>query len=407
MESCAPERGPQGMDAKLVAMVAGEPSGDLLASHVVAELQRRFAGVHCAGIGGERMRASGFDAWWDSERLAVNGFAAVLPRLPELLRMRASLTRRLLQQPPAVFVGVDAPDFNLALETRLRERGIPTVHFVSPSIWAWRRERMQAIERAVDHLLCVFPFEPELYAGTRVRATYIGHPLAEVIALHPDAQAARARLACAAAPAGVLALLPGSRAGEVQHIAPAFLQAAERLQRARGMRVLVAVAHSGLLPALRAMAQRHPELELQWVVGDSHGVLEACDLALVASGTATLECALYKRPMVIGYRLPWLSWRLMKNRGYLPWVGLPNILAREFLVDELLQDACTGEALAASAQALLDDPGRRERLRERFEHMHGELLRPTAALAAQAIAEAAGLAPGARSAGGARQEAVS
>lgn len=385
------------MQSQCVAMVAGEPSGDLLASHVVAELRRRFPELSCAGIGGEHMRAAGFQAWWDSERLAVNGFAAVLPRLPELLRIRARLAQRLLQAPPRAFVGVDAPDFNLALETRLRAHGIATVHFVSPSIWAWRRERIHAIERAVDHLLCVFPFEPQLYAGTRVRASYIGHPLAEVIPLRPDAAAARERLRCGDAP-GVLALLPGSRAGEVQHIGPAFLQAAEQLQARRGMQVLVAVAHAGLLPALQAMAARHPRLLPQWVVGDSHTVLEACDLALVASGTATLECALYKRPMVIGYRLPWLSWRLMNNRGYLPWVGLPNILAGEQLVDELLQQDCTGDALAARALALLDDAPRRDRLRERFEHLHGELLRPTAALAAQAIAEAARLAPASRGA---------
>ncbi len=378
------------MNRELVAMVAGEPSGDLLASHVVAELRRSHPRLRCAGIGGERMRAAGFEAWWNSERLAVNGFAAVLPRLPELLRMRARLRRRLLEQPPGVFVGVDAPDFNLALEARLRERGIPTVHFVSPSIWAWRRERIHRIEAAVDHLLCVFPFEPELYEGTRVRATYIGHPLAEVIPRRPDAGAARRRLGLgdAEAAAGVLALLPGSRAGEVRHIAPSFLDAAARMQGERGLRVLVAVAHAGLLPTLRRQAQAWPELQLQWVVGDSHTVLEACDLALVASGTATLECALFGRPMVIGYRLPWLSWRLMKDRGYLPWVGLPNILAGEGLVDELLQQDCEGGALAGRALALLDDAPRREALRERFAALHEALLRPTAALAAQAIAEA-------------------
>ena len=378
------------MNRDLVAMVAGEPSGDLLASHVVAELHRAHPQLRCAGIGGERMRAAGFEAWWNSERLAVNGFAAVLPRLPELLRMRASLRRRLLAQPPGVFVGVDAPDFNLALEARLREQGIPTVHFVSPSIWAWRRERIHRIEAAVDHLLCVFPFEPALYEGTRVRASYIGHPLAEVIPRRPDAAAARRRLGLhEEGGPGVLALLPGSRAGEVRHIAPSFLEAAARMQRERGLEVLVAAAHEGLLPALRRQAQAWPELQLRWVVGDSHAVLEACDLALVASGTATLECALFGRPMVIGYRLPWLSWRLMKDRGYLPWVGLPNILAGEGLVDELLQQDCEGGALAARALALLDDAPRRERLRERFAALHEQLLRPTAALAAQAIAQAA------------------
>ncbi len=376
-----------------VALVAGEPSGDLLASHLVAELHRRFAGLRCVGIGGERLRAVGFDAWWDSQRLAVNGFAAVLPRLPELLRIRRALEHRLLQQPPAVFVGVDAPDFNLALEARLRAQRIPTVHVVSPSIWAWRRERIHAVERAVDHLLCVFPFEPELYAGTRVRATYIGHPLAEVIPLHPDAQRARSRLGLqpSATARGVLALLPGSRESEVHCIAPSFFEAAARLQRERGLRVLLALAHPGLRDALQRQAARHPQLELQWVQGDSHSVLEACDLALVASGTATLECALFKRPMVIGYRLPWLSWQWMKDRSYLPWVGLPNILAGESLVDELLQHDCSGLALARSACALLDDPTRCDRLRQRFSDLHDQLLRPTATLAAQAIAEAGGL----------------
>ena len=379
------------MESPEVALVAGEPSGDLLGSHVVAELLRRLPGLHCAGIGGQRLREAGLRAWWNSERLAVNGFAAVLPRLPELLWIRRRLRQRLLRRPPRVFVGVDAPDFNLALEARLRAAGIPVVHMVSPSIWAWRRERMQGIERAVDHLLCVFPFEPRLYAGTRVRASYIGHPLAEVIPQHPDAAAARQRLGLGAPAGGVLAVLPGSRAGEVQQIAGPFFDAAARLQRQRAMSVVVAAAHAGLLPQLRRAAARHPGLRLHWVVGDSHAVLQACDLALVASGTATLECALFKRPMVIGYRLPWLSWRLMKDRGYLPWVGLPNILAGEGLVDELLQQGCTGEALARQAGKLLDDAPRRDRLQQRFSEMHASLLRPTAALAAQAIAEAGGL----------------
>jgi lipid-A-disaccharide synthase len=381
---------PQAEVSAQLAMVAGEPSGDLLASHVLGALRRLRPELACAGIGGPRMRETGFDAWWPAERLAVNGFAAVLPRLPELLWVRASLRRRLLRAPPAVFVGVDAPDFNLALEARLRGAGIPTVHFVSPSIWAWRRERMQRIEQAVDHLLCVFPFEPALYSGSRVRATYIGHPLAEVIPRQPERAAARAVLGLETA-APLIALLPGSRAGEVAHIGPAFLGAAALLQRRRGARIALPVAHPGLAAQLRRQAAAHPELTIDWVDGESHRVLEACDLALVASGTATLECALYKRPMVIGYRLPELSWRLMKDRGYLPWVGLPNILAREFLVPELLQHDCNAAQLAAQAQTLLDDAARCEALRRRFEAMHEELLRPTARLAAQAIFESAGL----------------
>lgn len=378
------------MSAASIAMVAGEPSGDLLASHVLTALFAEQPGLLCAGIGGEHMQAQGFKAWWAMERLAVNGYAQVLPRLPELLWIRRQLRRRLLTAPPSAFVGVDAPDFNLGLERDLRAAGIPTVHMVSPSIWAWRRERLRGIAQAVDHMLCVFPFEPELYKDTRVRATYIGHPLAEVIPEKPDQRAARIRLGLEGA-APVIAVMPGSRAGEVEQIGPSFLGAAALLQRRHGARVLLPVAHASLNPSLQRQLRDVPELEIQLVAGQSHTVMEACDLAIVASGTATLECALFKRPMVIGYRLPGLSWRMMKKKGYQPWVGLPNILAREFLVPELLQDACRPEPLAEAAETLLQDVSRRHHLQARFAEMHAMLRRPTASLAAQAILESARL----------------
>ncbi len=371
-------------------MVAGEPSGDLLASHVLRALHAAEPGLVCAGIGGARMQEQGFTAWWPTERLAVNGYAQVLPRLPELLWIRRRLRLRVLRQAPAAFVGVDAPDFNLGLERHLRSAGIPTVHLVSPSIWAWRRERLQGITQAVDHMLCVFPFEPELYKGTRVRATYIGHPLAEVIPEQPDQQAARALLGLEGT-AKVLAVLPGSRAGEVAQIGPSFLGAAALLQQRHGVRVLLPVAQEGLMPALRRQLRDVPALDIQLLAGQSHLAMAACDIALVASGTATLECALFKRPMVIGYRLPALSWRMMAGKGYQPWIGLPNILAREFLVPELLQDACTPRALADEAEALLHDSQRQRHLRACFSEMHAQLRRPTASLAAQAILESARL----------------
>ena len=371
-----------------LVMVAGEASGDVLAGHVLHALRTLRPQWQVAGIGGAAMQREGLQSWWPLERLAVNGFAAVLPRLPELLRMRATLRRRLLRQPPEVFVGVDAPDFNLALEERLRGAGVPTVHFISPSIWAWRRERIRRIERAVDHLLCVFPFEPALYAGTRVRASYIGHPLAEAIPVQSDRAAARAALGIDTQ-APLIAVLPGSRAGEVRHIGAAFLGAAAQLQQRRGARIVVPVAHPALAAPLREQARAWPQLQVQWLDGQARTALSACDLALVASGTATLECALCKAPMVIGYRLPALSWWLMKDRGYLPWVGLPNILAGESLVPELLQHACTPQRLADAALGLLDDSARCASLRARFSDLHAQLLRPTAALAAQAIAEAA------------------
>ena len=376
------------MSDGFVAMVAGEPSGDLLASHVLAALRQARPEWACSGVGGEHMREQGFTAWWPTERLAVNGYAQVLPRLPELLWMRRQLRLRLMRQPPAVFVGVDAPDFNLGLERHLRQATIPTVHLVSPSIWAWRRERLQGITQAVDHMLCVFPFEPELYAHTRVHATYIGHPLAEVIPERPDRDGARQALGLQHE-ALVIGLLPGSRLGEIQHIAPSFLGAALALQQRHGARIVLPVAHPSLLPLLRRQLQALPNLDVLVFEGQSHTVMAACDLALVASGTATLECALFKRPMVIGYRVPELSRRLMMGKGYQPWVGLPNILAREFLVPELLQDACTPEALVAAAESLLQDPTRQMQLYDRFSAMHAQLRRPTASLAAQAILDAA------------------
>ncbi len=376
------------MSVGFVAMVAGEPSGDLLASHILAALRKMQPEVVCAGIGGERMREQDFTAWWPTERLAVNGYAQVLPRLPELLWIRRRLRLSLLRQRPAVFVGVDAPDFNLGLERRLRQARIPTVHLVSPSIWAWRRERLHGIAQAVDHMLCVFPFEPELYAQTRVRATYIGHPLAEVIPDQPDRHGARQLLGLAH-DALVIGLLPGSRLGEIQHIAPSFLGAARLLQQRHGARMVLPVAHPSLLALLQRQLQAVPGLDIQIVQGQSHTVMAACDMALVASGTATLECALFKRPMVIAYRVPELSRRLMTGKGYQPWVGLPNILARAFLVPELLQDACTPDALAEAAESLLQDSVRQAQLQNRFTEMHAQLRRPTANLAAQAILDAA------------------
>ncbi|OYV34285.1 MAG: lipid-A-disaccharide synthase, partial [Thiomonas sp. 20-64-5] len=360
-----------------------------LASHVLHALHVQAPDLHMAGIGGPRMQAAGFDAWWQSERLAVNGYADVLARLPELLLMRRRLRQRLLARPPAVFVGVDAPDFNLQLERRLRQVGIPVLHMVSPSIWAWRRERIDLIRQAVDHMLCIFPFEPAIYADTGVRATYIGHPLAEVIPLDPDRDTARRALGLPA-DGQVLAVLPGSRRAEVQHLIAAFFGAAALLvQRGQASSVVVPVAHPGLKPMVLQAAAAHPGLPLLLIDGQSHVAMAACNLAIVASGTATLECALFKRPMVIGYRMSALSWRMMSGRGYLPDVGLPNILAGTRLVPELLQHHCTPEALADAASSLLDDAAQQRQLQDRFMDMHLSLRRDTAALASQAILDVA------------------
>lgn len=371
------------------AIVAGEASGDLLAAGVVSELRRRVPDLRCAGVGGDRMIAAGFEAWSHVRELSVRGYVEVVRHLPRLLKLRSALTQRLLAQPPAVFVGVDAPDFNLGLEEKLRARGIRVVHFISPSIWAWRSERIGQIGRAVDRMLLVFPFEQAIYDRAGIAATYVGHPLASMVPMVPDAAAARLRLGLVAG-GPVVAVLPGSRADEVRYLGATFLAAIDALRKREPELQFVIPAADGALKAMLAsMLASWPDLarEVRLVDGRSHDCLEAADAVLVASGTATLEAALYKRPMVIAYRMPAVSAWLMRRRQMIPWVGLPNILAGEFLVPELLQEQATPAALANALQAQLHDTELRTRLEQRFAVMHQELRRPTASLAAEAIIE--------------------
>ena len=378
------------MSAELprIGVVAGEASGDLLAASFLAELRRR-EGRQLAGIGGPAMQAQGFEAWWPSELLAVHGYAAALKVLPKLLLVRRQLGSRLLQWPARCFVGVDAPDFNLGLETRLRAAGVRTLHFVSPSIWAWRRERIDGIRRAVDRMLLVFPFEAAIYRDAGIAATYVGHPLADVIPLRPDQARARRELDLPA-DATVIAVLPGSRAAEISHIAPVFLEAVALLARAQPERrfVLPAAGEDRYRQLQALLAARPDRLPVQLTRGQSYAALEACDFALVGSGTATLETALFKRPMVIAYRMSNFSYRLMKGRGYLPYVGLPNILCGEFVVPEFIQQAATPQALAHAVEAGLDDTAGRARLLERFTELHQQLACGCAGRVADAIAEA-------------------
>ena len=369
-----------------LAMVAGETSGDLLGSLLLKGMQRRWPQVQAGGIGGPHLMQQGFQAWWPSERLAVRGYVEVLRHYRGISRIREALAERLLAQPPRAFIGIDAPDFNLGLEERLKRAGIPCIHFVCPSIWAWRGGRVKRIARSVDHVLCLFPFEPELLQAHGVSATYVGHPLADVIPLEPDRLAARRSLGLPEE-ATVVALLPGSRRSEIQYIAPALLQAARLLQQSvPGIRFVLPVA-PGLDSLLRPMASAHGPQDLQMLPGQSHEALAACDLTLIASGTATLEAALFKRPMVIAYRMHPLSWQLMKRMAYQPWVGLPNILSRDFVVPELIQQACTPERLAQEALRWLDQPARRDQVQQRFLQMHHQLRCDTAARAADAIAQ--------------------
>ncbi|MDB6001587.1 MAG: lipid-A-disaccharide synthase [Rhizobacter sp.] len=368
-----------------MAMVAGETSGDLLAALLLGGLRERWPDLHAAGIGGPKMAAQGFEAWWPHDKLAVRGFAEVLLHYRGISAIREQLAKRLLHDKPDVFIGVDAPDFNLGLETRLKAAGIKTIHFVSPSIWAWRGDRIKKIGRAVDHVLCIFPFEPAIYAKAGIAATYVGHPLADVIPLEVPRAAAREQLGLAAADT-VVAILPGSRRSEIQYIAPRLIAAAAVMHRQRPHLKFVLPVVPGLRDMLDPMLAAHAAgAPIEALNGQSHDALAACDVTLIASGTATLEAALYKRPMVIAYNMHWLSWQIMKRMNYLPWVGLPNILLRDFAVPELLQHDASPERLAAATLAWLDDPEKAASVAQRFAQLHRELRCNTAQTATHAI----------------------
>ena len=370
-----------------IAMVAGEASGDLLAAHLIAALRKRLPDAEFAGIGGPRMEAEGFDAWWPAERLAVRGYAEVLRHYRGITRIRRNLLARLLSDPPQVFIGVDAPDFNLWLEARLRRAGIPAVHYVGPSIWAWRRGRLPKIAKSVSRILALFPFEPEIYRQAGVPVSYVGHPLADMIPVEVDSRATREKLALS--PAGpVIALLPGSRQSELRYMAGLYVETAvllyERFPTAIFLVPLVS-RETRVIFEEAMWAHGAQDLPFKLLFGHAQDALAAADAALVASGTATLEAALLKRPMVITYRIGKWSWRLMKRLAYLPWVGLPNVLAGREVVPELLQDAATPQALADALDAWLQDAGRRGELLETFTDMHRQLRQDTASRAAEAI----------------------
>jgi lipid-A-disaccharide synthase len=370
-----------------LGLVAGEASGDLLAGLLLSGVRRRWPDLQAGGIGGPRMAAQGFDAWWPHERLSVFGYVDALGRLPELLRIRRQLAERLLKDPPAAFIGVDAPDFNFGLEKRLRAAGLKTLHFVCPSIWAWRGERVHKLAQAADHVLCLFPFEPALLQQHGIGATFVGHPLADHIPLGVPREAARAALGLAADDR-VAALLPGSRRSEIKYIAPPMLAAAALMHRQRPALRLVMPVAPGLRGLVEPLVAAHaPGVPIELLDGRSHEALAACDVTMVASGTATLEAALFKRPMVITYRMAWLNWQRMRRMSYQPWFGLPNILSREFVVPELIQDQATPQELARETLSWLDNAARAEALTRRFADLHLALRQDTARKAADAIAQ--------------------
>jgi len=368
-------------------MVAGETSGDLLASRMLSALRPQLPDALIHGIGGPRMAEYGFISDFPMEKLSVRGLFEVLAHYREIKGIQTALRDRLLEEKPAVFIGVDAPDFNLGLEIQLKNSGIPTMHFISPSIWAWRGGRIKKIAKAVSHMLVVFPFEEEIYRKAGIPATYVGHPLAEVIPMVPDVADARRTLGLSP-DATVLAILPGSRMSELKYNTVAFIEAAKILaQRDPSIQFVVPMAgekQRQYFDELIAQAGLQ-DVPLRVIDGQSYSAMAAADAVLVASGTATLEVALHKKPMVIGYKMMRASWEILRHMSYQPWVGLPNILASDFIVPELLQHAATPLALADALWLQLNDMQNREVLRQRFTDMHHSLLRNTAQESAQAV----------------------
>jgi lipid-A-disaccharide synthase len=370
-----------------IAMVAGEASSDQLAAHLIGALKKHRPQARFYGIGGPKMQREGFDILWPSEKLSVRGYAEVLSHYREITGIRRRFLAKLLRDKPDIFIGVDGSDFNLWLEKRLKRAGIPTIQFVSPSIWAWRRKRISKIVAAVNHVLALYPFEPKLYEGTPVKCSYVGHPLADVIPLEIDQHAVREKLTLPH-DRPIVALLPGSRQSELQYMAETFIEAGKLLLE-RYPKVLFLVPlvsretrHQFEVALWKLKAE---ELPFKLMFGHAAEAVAASDAVLVASGTATLETALVGRPMVIAYKMsPW-SWRLMRGMRYLPWVGLPNILAERYVVPEFLQDDATPENLAQAVGNLLADPIVCAGIKRVFDSVHRLLRQDTAQKAADAL----------------------
>ncbi|MCM2330528.1 lipid-A-disaccharide synthase [Geopseudomonas sagittaria] len=364
-----------------IALVAGEASGDILGAGLMQAIKTRHPDAQFIGVGGPRMQAEGLDSYFPMERLAVMGLVEVLGRLPELLGRRRRLIRTLVDERPDVFIGIDAPDFTLGVELKLRQAGIRTVHYVSPSVWAWRQKRVLKIRQACDLMLTLFPFEAQFYEAQQVPVCFVGHPLADTIELHADRAAARNALGLAEA-GGVVALLPGSRGGEVERLGSLFLDAAERLCALRpGLRFVLPCASAERRAQVEAMLVGR-DLPVTLLDGRSHEALAACDAVLIASGTATLEALLFKRPMVVAYRVAPLTYRILKRLVKSPYISLPNLLAGRLLVPELIQDAATPEALAATLSPLLDDG---QVQTAGFDAIHRALRRGASERAAEAV----------------------
>lgn len=373
-------------DLMRVALVAGEASGDILGAGLMQALKAQHPAIEFIGVGGPLMQAQGLNSYFPMERLSVMGLVEVLGRLPELLSRRKRLINTLIAAKPDVCIGIDAPDFNLTLELKLRQAGIKTVHYVSPSVWAWRQKRVLKIRKACDLMLTLFPFEAQFYQDHHVPVRFVGHPLADTIPQQADRAAAREALNLAS-DQPVVALMPGSRGGEVSRLGSLFLDAAVRLRTLRPGIQFVLPCSS---PERRAQIEQMlvgRDLPLTLLNGRSHEALAACDAVLIASGTATLEALLYKRPMVVAYKVAPMTYRILKRLVSSAYISLPNLLAERLLVPELIQDAATPEALAQLLAPLLDGG---EVQTEGFDVIHRALRRDASLQAAQAVLQLTG-----------------
>jgi len=379
-----------------IAIVAGEASGDMLGFHLMQALNAERSDLTFIGIAGPKMMSLGAVSLFSMERLSVRGYVEVLKHLYGLLQLRRQLYQQLLAEKPDVFIGIDAPDFNFWLEKRFKSKGIPTIHYVSPSIWAWRSGRIHGIKRAVTHMLALFPFEKPIYEQAEIPVTYVGHPLADVLPLKPDVERTRKWLKLNPQ-AVVIAMLPGSRQSEVVQHAALLLNTAlliqQEYQANHGKEVVFLVplitreTRAIFERSLHQLSEENPEIpiRIQIMFGHAHDAMEAADVVIVASGTATLEAALLKKPMVITYRMPFLSWQLLKRMRYQPYVGLPNILAGKFLVPELLQHDATPEKVADATLRLLSDKAYLQTLKQAFTDIHISLKQDSAKMAAKTV----------------------
>lgn len=374
-----------------IALVAGESSGDQLAAELIKGAQQKYPSLNTYGIAGDAMVAQGSQAWWPSQSLAMRGYFEPIKHLPRLIQMRSELIDRVVASQTDVFIGVDAPDFNLGVETKLRARGIKTMHYVSPSIWAWRPNRIEKVRKAADHVLLIFPFEKKIYLDAGIPSTYVGHPFAHLIPMQADTVSAREQLALPLSKT-VIALLPGSRHSEIEYNAGVFFQAAVLLKQQLGdVLFTVPIAHPKLKESLLALQQQHaPNIELITFDGQARTVMEAADAVIVASGTASLEVALYKKPMVISYKTSKVSEWIYHRVALQPWIGLPNILLNESFIPEILQDEATPQALAAGLLHEMDRYAADSTVKERLIKMHDSLIRETPTDCARAIAQVVG-----------------